>query len=267
MTQSALCFLGSPPPKEAVANQIFWIDSQESASLNPRFFHLQTPLQIPLFAKEIAWKAIMQELKVIAAPGWEEAAQKVEEYHLAAHLLLSEVADFGLQAFQNARANWEQGPFHELSSLEGSFQGRPAIICGAGPSLELAAPLLGALGSKALLIAAGSAIAPLMKRKVPIHLACALDKEAPDYEVPNVPCCVQSRVNSKWLKKLKGPKILAQESGPIPWEEWWLETDAPPSFGWTVGNFATQVALFLGCWIFAIKMGKNILMGKRSKAL
>ena len=243
-----LCFLGAFP-NCLDAKQIFWIDETEHLDRDPsiQFFHLQTALQMPILAKQIAWKAVMQELKIVAAPGWEAMALAIEECHLAAHLLLSETADFGVKAFANARANWAQGPFYPLDAFKGLFSGCPAIICGAGPSLEEAAPFLKQFENRALIIAAGSGITALADRSIPFHLACALDKEAPLYRVPNTPCCIQSRLRREWVELLKGEKILAAESGPIPWEKWWLGEQEERPFGWIVGNFATQIALALGC--------------------
>ena len=208
---------------------------------------LETPLQRPIAAKEIAWEAAMKPLIVHAAPGWEEMKRQIEECHLAAHLLLSEVADFGIEAFSNARRNWrEAGPFRNFYDLKGAFSKIPAVICGAGGSLLEAAPFLKESG--ALIFAAGSAFSQLVRLDVDPHAVCALDKQMVPPEIfSKVPLFMQSRLNPEVVSRFCGEKVLVPESGPLSWERWWLETEEEISCGWTVGNFALKIALLLGC--------------------
>jgi len=218
-----------------------------------RCFLIETPLQHEWMIKEIAWHAVMQSMHIQCQPGWEEFRRRLEECHLAAHLLISETSDFGQEAFFNARRNWLQnGPFRGWTVLKGRFKDVPAIVCGAGPNLKEASAYLESLSSRALLLSAGTASSILGEWGIAPHLSFFIDKQTPfDLIVQQpfleIPSCLQSRLDPKCVRWLHGEKILAPESGPLPWEQWLLGENSSPSFGWTVGNFATQAAIWMGC--------------------
>lgn len=65
--------------------------------------------------------------------------------------------------------------------LKGKFRGIPAIICGAGPSLQTSIPHLKELSDRALIIAGGSTIAALSNQGVQPHLGIALDPNAEEF--------------------------------------------------------------------------------------
>lgn len=210
-----------------------------------------TFLEQNIIANEVGWSAVMQPLEIQASEGWEALESRVRESHLAAHLLLSDVADLGIKAFANARENWKKsGPFAALSSFKGCLAGVPAIVAGAGPSLEEALPTLQDASSRALLIASGTALSICSRWGITPHLASALDKrtllEVTKGAEGSI-SCVQSRLNPEVMALLQGTKILAPEGGPLPWESWWLGKQEAIESGNTVGNFATQIALYLGC--------------------
>ena len=217
-----------------------------------RYFEIETPLLYSQIAKEIAWGAVMQSLDIRIENGWEDLKEKIEECHHAAHLLLSEVADFGVKAFTNARANWKSGSFRHWQLLMDRFKDVPAIVCGAGPSLQDAQPYLANIGPRALILAAGTAAPILGEWGVEPHLALSIDKETPVELARRQPfheltTVMQSRFNPDCAAILQGEKIVAPESGPLPWERWWVDETLPFSFGWTVGNFATKIAIWMGC--------------------
>ncbi|MDN3505870.1 MAG: DUF115 domain-containing protein [Simkaniaceae bacterium] len=64
----------------------------------------------------------------------------------------------------------------------GKFEGVPAVICGAGPSLEKAIPTLQTLNEKALIFGGGSAITALSKAGVKPHFAIALDPNDEEFD-------------------------------------------------------------------------------------
>ncbi len=75
--------------------------------------------------------------------------------------------------------HWPQSFF--ANGLKGKFKNIPAIICGAGPSLNAAIPLLRTLEDKALIIAGGSAIAALSHFGLVPHIGMALDPNREEY--------------------------------------------------------------------------------------
>ncbi len=74
---------------------------------------------------------------------------------------------------------WEKSFF--ANGLAGQFQGVPAVICGAGPSLSTSIPLLKTLGDKALIFAGGSTIAALSNQGVIPHIGLAFDPNPEEY--------------------------------------------------------------------------------------
>ncbi len=65
--------------------------------------------------------------------------------------------------------------------LKGKFQGIPAIICGAGPSLQASIQMLKDLEDRALIIAGGSTIAALSNQGIQPHIGIALDPNAEEF--------------------------------------------------------------------------------------
>lgn len=234
-----------------------------------RFYCIETPLQEPLIAEDIAWRAVMQNLAIHAEKGWENFQRRLVEDHHGAHLLLSEVSDFGKTALSNARMNWKQKDFRLFAGLKNQFQNIPAIICGAGPSLEKSIPYVAAAHQRALIFSAGTATSILQEQKIASHMAFMLDKETPPSCTALMPfaetvCCFQSRLNPKSVHWMHGEKILSPETGPLPWESWWTNVSEFPSFGWTAANFATETAIWMGCQPI-IWVGMDLCYGKNQK--
>jgi hypothetical protein len=262
MNRSAVCFLGAERLDGAViaaqhtAEDIYVIGSSpvwETRESRIHYFCIQTVLQQSLVMHEIAWMAAAQTLQVICQPGWEEFGAQLEEYHYGAHGTLSEVADFGWQALKQARGNWkENGPFRCWDLLRGRFKDVPAVVCGAGPSLQEAARSIEAASSRALILAAGTAWPLMNSWGIAPHIAFMLEKQTSLDMLTRcifseTACCFQSRLCPTYVHWLHGEKILAPESGPLPWENWWIKESQPVSLGWTVGNFTMQAAIWMGC--------------------
>jgi len=64
----------------------------------------------------------------------------------------------------------------------GKFEGIPAVICGAGPSLAKDFSMLGEIKDKALIFGGGSAITVLTENGVQPHFAIALDPNDEEYD-------------------------------------------------------------------------------------
>jgi hypothetical protein len=62
-----------------------------------------------------------------------------------------------------------------VNRMKDAFQGIPAVICGAGPSLDDAIEILRGLKNRAILIAGGSTIAALSSHGITPHFAVAMD--------------------------------------------------------------------------------------------
>jgi len=89
---------------------------------------------------------------------------------------------FGYRLFDNFRKNVPrlQGAFY-ANGLKDAFSEMPVIVCGAGPSLQEAIPLLRNLEGRALVIAGGSAIAALSAQGIEPHFGIAVDPNKEEY--------------------------------------------------------------------------------------
>lgn len=221
-----------------------FISEEERVSEDPRvkIYHLETPLQRGLIARRIAWSAVQRKMAILGESPFKE---ELEQCHLAASLILSEAADWWIAALKNARAN--QGFYRRGLDLKGAFTGVPAIVVGAGPSLEKNGHLLKKFETRALIFAGGSALNVI---DVEPHFAASIDAEAPYrqfkmYPFSETPFCYQSRMNAENFSLVHGEKILFPDSSSDAIN--WLHGEDIFDSGWTVGNFLTAVAVHMGC--------------------
>jgi len=142
--------------------------------------------------------------------------------------------------------------------LLGKFEGTPAIVCGAGPSLEKQLPLLRELQDRALIIAAGSAAPILSQAGIEPHLIGGLCPHpleghrfwhADCFEVPIV---YRSRIDHTALSLIHGPHIYTNGCEGAERLAAWLEerlgivspfVEAGPS----VFYFSCQWMRLMGC--------------------
>ena len=148
------------------------------------------------------------------------------------------------------------------NDLRGSFSHVPAVICGAGPSLEDEIENVRALEQRALVIAGGSAITALSRRGICPHLAVAIDPNREevarfrDSVAFEVPLLYVNRVHPGIFETCNGPLgyLHTLVGGPA---EMWMEKKlgiAPPRFDATcdlealsVTTTAIELAYAMGC--------------------
>jgi hypothetical protein len=80
-----------------------------------------------------------------------------------------------LQTLANVSALAREG---DTCTLEGAFAGTPAVVVGAGPSLDENVATLAALQDRAVIVAADTALRPLVSRGVRPHVVVAVDSSA-----------------------------------------------------------------------------------------
>lgn len=212
--------------------------------------------------QQIAWEFVFLRFAyAVPQSHCKEAAQDffqlMEHYHRGVDLLASDCEDMGLRVLTNAINNLSALPRARLGqSLEGKCAGMPAIVCGAGPSLNAAIPLLAELKNRAVVIAGGSAVPALNAQGIFPHLTAHIDPNPPakrffEQQCFEVPFFYQGRFNSELLKTVHGPLFWMPDTGNYPLEAWLAAEcgifaerfDA----GWTVANFCTALAAHLGC--------------------
>ncbi len=165
--------------------------------------------------------------------------------------------------FANIQANFPkllQG--FDANIWEGAFANIPAVICGAGPSLEKSFSILKECKNRALILAGGSAIASLLQENIQPHLGMALDpNEEERMRLHNLheltsPLLCSPRLQRAVIDRFSGPLgYLYSATGGL--VEEWLRTTLhleSSSIGECLGREAFSVttlavayAHFLGC--------------------
>ena len=143
------------------------------------------------------------------------------------------------------------------NSLFGKFKNIPAIICGAGPSLEKNIHLLKTLGNRALIFAGSSALNALAASEVDIHFGAGIDPNPAQEERlsqlsnVNFPFFYRNRIYPPALKLIKGPKLYITGSGGYDIAEWFEKQlniqGTLIDEGRNVINFCLEIAYALGC--------------------
>jgi hypothetical protein len=119
---------------------------------------------------------------------------------------------YGEQPFENFIQTIPHlnGAFY-ANGLKNAFQGIPVIICGAGPSLQQAIPLLRELEDRVLIIAGGSAIAALTSQGIEPHFGVAIDPNLEEYRrfrnsfQFEGPLLISTRIFPKIFQTCNGP--------------------------------------------------------------
>jgi antitoxin component YwqK of YwqJK toxin-antitoxin module len=146
----------------------------------------------------------------------------------------------------------------EASKLKGSFQGIPAIICGAGPSLGKNMHVLKTLSNKALIMAGGTSMNALNGSGFIPHFGVGIDPNPSHYNrlISNlafdVPFFYRSRMYNEALKTVHADKIYINGAGgyKIPnyfEEKLGLDSHENMAEGHNVINFNIEIAKALGC--------------------
>ncbi len=146
--------------------------------------------------------------------------------------------------------------------LKDAFQGIPAIICGAGPSLQRSIDDLRQMEHQALIFAGGSAIAALSRQGITPHFAIAIDPNPEEFHrlknsfAFEAPLLFSSRLFPDCLAALNGPFGYVR-SGMSGISELWLDEQlqlTEPIFGehlpaesLSVTTLAAAIAYYFGC--------------------
>lgn len=222
-----------------------FVSEEERVSTDPRvkIYHLESPLQIEPLARKIAWSAVFRNMEVVG--GDKRFQEELKRCHLAADLILSEASDWHVAVLKNGRAN--RSAYRRGMELKGAFTGVPALVVGAGPSLEKNGHLLKAFENRALIFAGGSALNAIDSEP---HFAASIDPAAPHkqfktHRFRKTPFCYQSRMSADNFSLMQGPKLLFPDASSAAIN--WLHGEETFDSGWTVGNFLTAAALHMGC--------------------
>ena len=147
--------------------------------------------------------------------------------------------------------------------LRDTFNGTPAIICGAGPSLSSEMETLKTLEDQALIFAGGSAIAGLSHKGILPHLGVAIDPNFEEYHrfksssAFEVPLLYTNRLHPRVFETCNGPHgyIRAMTGGPV--EKWWEEELGIKPLSLSEGFDLEALSVTTTCLELAVMMGCN----------
>jgi len=190
--------------------------------------------------------------------------------------VMAHAASVAERVAQNARANGNArrkfaGPYllqtltnleaiaagADLGALDGAFTGVPAVVAGAGPSLDENARQLAPLQDRALVITADTALRPLLTSGVRPHLAVAVDSSELNARhvtaadgAEDVMLAAEGSVHPSAFARFEGRTFGFRISNHEPWP--WLRDAAgierPEVRTWaSVLTSAFQIARRAGC--------------------
>ncbi|GAB5411986.1 MAG: hypothetical protein ChlgKO_11000 [Chlamydiales bacterium] len=236
--------------------------------LNDPQVHLRVRLQdapLEIFADELAEQFPFDQLEVLDlknTPNFSELKLLIQRKTTVRHAIFQERFYYP-KLCANLLENFPliNGAGY-INHWENTLSGIPAIICGAGPSIETIFPLLREMQDRALIIAGGTAISVLTKAGIQPHLGIAIDPNPEEYhhlkdhKAGEMPLIFASRLQPKALRLFTGPKIYYRSFTGGPLENWLEEeiglTDPPlqktaHQEALSVTTAALNIAAHLGC--------------------
>lgn len=223
-----------------------------------KIYFLKSEEEIKELSRKICWYFSFLNIQVISQKGNTHLFEKLKESFQSAinatFLISSEYSDFGLKVFENT--------FHNLlatqhvylgKNLKNRFKNIPAIICGAGPSIEKHLDLLKGCENKALIFAGGTALNVLATHLMP-HIGGAVDKQSPYHSFKNhfgnlIPFFYQNRVSKENFSLVHHDPVMFGDNAYSVLQKWMKDTFELEDFngGWNVSTFLMKAAQFLGC--------------------
>ncbi|KPK33611.1 MAG: hypothetical protein AMS24_00610 [Chlamydiae bacterium SM23_39] len=210
--------------------------------------------------KNIIWNNVLSKNKIVSfykskikKNRFFEIKKIFEHLSLGIELLGYNYKDFGKKHFKNFFFNLSKiKKFRTIVDLKDAFKDIPAIICGAGPSLEKDMFHINNLKDKAIIFAGGTAIDILLKNNGFFHFAANIDKNISfNNSIFDSFFLYQNQLSYQNLNSINGEKILALNSSEYPLEKEICRRlkidDGKIDIGWTVGTFLIKIAEFFGC--------------------
>jgi hypothetical protein len=214
----------------------------------------------------LTWKHLLKQIHVFSLPSYAAHRKEVTEllqerltYESAnKNEIVSEFLQHGVVFYRNFYANMKH--LHRCyhgNAMFGNFVKVPAIICGAGPSINKHLELLKELQNRALIFAGGSGINALNGGNMNPHFGGGIDPNAAQYvryrqnEAYEVPFFFRPRLQSDAFLVIDGPKLYVNGSGGYETGKWFDEklgiTSEEIDEGHNIANFLANIAVHLGC--------------------
>jgi hypothetical protein len=215
---------------------------------------------------ELSWNYIACPLAISSLKLYAEVDSEgfLQLRHLITHnavkkeSFVAEYLQYGVAFFRNFYPNLLQLPHSYLGNgLFHSFRNIPAIICGAGPSLNQNIQLLKTLTDQALIFAGSSALNAIIPEVIP-HFGVAVDPNQAQYsrvkaaQSYSIPFFYRNRLFHDALTTMTGPRLYLTGAGGYDTAEWFenqlgIQGGEPLDEGHNVINFCIEIAHALGC--------------------
>ncbi len=140
-----------------------------------------------------------------------------------------------------------------VAELAGIFKGKPAITVCTGPSLQRNIHLLREAQDKAVIIAVGQALRPLLAYDIRPDLACSVDFGETNMGHYRgllhsaVPIIMLNRSLAKLTRQWRGPMFAVATTSPEGTAQAAMNAKGELSAGGSVAHLAFQAALYMGC--------------------
>lgn len=237
------------------------IISDNFTSKSFKNFLVQNDLEEVL--KQIAWDCSYLNLKILKSniekreDNFKKISEKLNDLHLGVNITSYLYSDFGIKIFENVYNNLlKTDSFVFFEPLVNKFKNIPAIIAGAGPSLDKNIHLLKEAYNKALLFVGGSALNVFSKQNIKHHFSGFIDqshlfkrfKNNNFFEDVFFYTNQMSHYNSTIVHS---NRILVSDYGAFPLESWIYDQlnikQAVFEAGFNVTTLLIKIASYLGC--------------------
>lgn len=218
--------------------------------------------------EELYWDFILTQMEITALKSYESARGEsyLELKHKIVHdaaiknALVEEYLHCGIPFFRNFYPNmlWLSESW-KGTQLYNKFENIPAVICGAGPSLEKNILELKEVLDRAIVFGGGSALNALSSRGILPHFGIGVDPNpTQQYRLSSnkayeVPLFYRNRMHVDAFRLVHGPRLYIPGAGGYEVADWFdeqfglLEDIEWLDEGHNVVNFGLELAYNLGC--------------------
>lgn len=228
--------------------------------------HFSDPLSDKSTFNELAWNFVLSSFKFsslklyeeLNPKGFEDLKHAISFNIVGKFLVVDEYLHYGIPFFRNFYPNLLELPkSYSGNELFNQFKNTPAIICGAGPSLNKNIDLLKNLTNRALIFAGSSALPALISKECIPHFGAAIDPNSTQQSrieairKYDIPFFYRNRLFHDALNAISGKKLYLTGAGGYEVAEWFdQELQIKGEIldeGHNVINFCLAIAYALGC--------------------
>jgi len=180
----------------------------------------------------LMWKFYGKKLAFLKHPKYEKELFDQLQHRIVfdqerMNIFLGEYLTYGARYYLNFYRNLSVlSDSFDGEALFGKYKNVPAVIVGAGPSLDKNGELLKSIGDKGLIFSGGSGLLALLAKGIQPHFAGAIDPNPLQAErmirskAYKGPLFYRLRLLPEALKVISGPKLYIPGSGGFDTAEW-----------------------------------------------